>query len=101
MLCVNYWQKNNTDMNSFHICLHKECVIYFSLMVLLPMISEVILPPEGLPTDVAGEGALICVCPLVDQQVVRLGKLTVAESADVLFLWSIFSKKHNKNSKYM
>ena len=57
-------------MDSFHICLHKECVIYFSLMVLLPMISEVILPPEGLPTDVAGEGALISMCPLVDQQVV-------------------------------
>ena len=50
------------------------------------MVSEMVLPTEGLVADVAGEGTLVCVSPLVDQQVVRLGKLSLAELADKLLL---------------
>lgn len=52
----------------------------------LPMISEVVLPPEGLTTDVTGVRPLVRVGPLVYQQVVGLGELPVTELADELFL---------------
>ena len=50
------------------------------------VVPEVVLPPEGFAADVAGEGTLVGVGPLVDQQVVRLGELTVAVLADVALL---------------
>ncbi|CAL4088006.1 unnamed protein product, partial [Meganyctiphanes norvegica] len=50
------------------------------------MVTKMILPPEGLATDVTGEGPLICVCPLVDHEVVALGELPVAVLADVALL---------------
>ena len=50
------------------------------------MVSKMVLPSEGLPADVAGVGPLICVRPLVDQQVITLGELPVAELADELLL---------------
>ena len=52
------------------------------------MIPEVVLAAEGLPTDVTRVGPLVCVGPLVDQQVVRLGEVTPTETTDELFLWS-------------
>ena len=48
------------------------------------MIPEVVLPPEGLAADVARVGPLVGVGPLVDEEVVRLGELPVAELADEL-----------------
>ena len=47
------------------------------------VVTEVVLPPEGLATDVAGEGPLVCVGSLVDQEVVALGELPLAVLADV------------------
>lgn len=47
-----------------------------------------VLSSEGFPANVAGIRSLICVCPLVDEQVVGLGELAVAVLADELFLWS-------------
>ena len=46
------------------------------------VVPQVVLPPEGLAADVAGEWSLICVCSLVDHHVVGLGELAVAELAD-------------------
>ena len=52
------------------------------------MIPEVVLAAEGLPTDVTRVGPLVCVGPLVDQQVVRLGEVTPTETTNVLLFWS-------------
>ena len=52
------------------------------------VVAEVVLPPEGLAADVAGEGPLVRVRPLVDQQVVALGELPLAVLADVPLLGS-------------
>lgn len=41
-----------------------------------------VLPSEGFSTDVTGVGSLVRVRSLVDQQVVALGELPVAEFAD-------------------
>lgn len=54
----------------------------------IPMVSEMVLPPEGLAADVAGVWPLVRVRPLVDEKVVALGELSVAEFADELFLGS-------------
>lgn len=53
------------------------------------MISEMILSPEGLATDVTGEGSLVGVGSLVYQQIVGLGELALAEAADELLLPSL------------
>ena len=45
-----------------------------------------ILPPESLAANVARVRPLVRVRSLVDQQIVRLGELPVAELADELFL---------------
>lgn len=44
-----------------------------------------ILPPEGLVADVTRVWPLICVGPLVDEQVVGFGKVSAAKLADKLF----------------
>lgn len=53
---------------------------------MLPVVPEVVLPAEGLAADVAGVGTLVGVRPLVDQEVIGLGELPVAELADELLL---------------
>ena len=50
------------------------------------VVSQVVLPPEGLAADVAGVGPLVRVGPLVYQQVVGLGELSVTELANKLLL---------------
>lgn len=52
----------------------------------LPVVSEMILPPEGLVADVARVRPLVRVRALVDQQIVRLGKMAAAELAHKLLL---------------
>ena len=47
-----------------------------------------ILSSESFATDVTGIWSLISVGPLMDQQVVTLGKVPVAVLADELFLGS-------------
>lgn len=51
-----------------------------------PVIPEVILSPERLAANITGIRPLVRVGPLVDEQIVRLGELSVAELADELFL---------------
>jgi len=46
-----------------------------------------ILSSESFATNVTRIRSLIRVCPLVDQEVVRLGELTVAIFTNELFLW--------------
>jgi len=52
------------------------------------MIAEVVLTAEGFSTNVARVGPLIRVRPLVDEEVVGFGELTIAELADKLLLRS-------------
>ena len=47
-----------------------------------------VLPSKSLAADVTRVGALVCVRSLVDQQVVALRELPVAELADETLLWS-------------
>lgn len=51
----------------------------------IPVIPQMILPPEGLVADVTRVWPLICVGPLVDEQVVGFGKVSAAKLADKLF----------------
>lgn len=53
------------------------------------MVPEVVLSPEGLAADLTWVRPLVRVCPLVDQQVVGLAKVTAAIFADKLFLGSV------------
>ena len=53
----------------------------------VPVVPQVVLPSKGLATDTTGKGPLIGVSPLVDEQVVGLGELPVAELADEPLLW--------------
>lgn len=52
------------------------------------MVSQVVLPTEGLVADVARVGSLVRMCPLVDEQVVGLGEPSLTELADELLLRS-------------
>ena len=52
------------------------------------VISQVVLPSEGLATNITVEWPLICVRPLVDQQVVGFSELALAVPADEPLLWS-------------
>lgn len=52
----------------------------------VPMVSEVVLPPEGLVADVAGVWPLVRVRPLMDKQVVGLSEVAAAELAHKLLL---------------
>lgn len=58
------------------------------------MISQVILSSKGLPTNIARIRPLIGMRPLVDQQIVALRELPVAELADELFLRSRRTADH-------
>ncbi len=51
------------------------------------MVPQVVLPPERLAANVARVRALVRVRPLVDEQVVALGKVPLAVLADELLLW--------------
>ena len=53
----------------------------------VPVVPQVVLPPEGLAAQVARVRPLIGVSPLVDQQVVGLGELPLAVLADKPLLW--------------
>ncbi|CAL4119581.1 unnamed protein product, partial [Meganyctiphanes norvegica] len=64
-----------------HVTLER---LVFTVDVLV--VPEVIRPPEGLTADVAGEGPLVRVGSLVDQEVVALGELPLAVLADVALL---------------
>lgn len=50
----------------------------------LPVVSQVVLPPEGLMTDFTSVRPLICVRALMDQQVVGLGEVAATEFAHKL-----------------
>lgn len=54
----------------------------------VPVISEVILSSKGLAADIAAVRPLVCVCSLVNQQVVRLREMSLTVFADKLFLRS-------------
>ena len=58
----------------------------FLLRVDVPMVAQMVLAPERLAADVARVRPLVRVRALVDQQIVRLGELSVAVLADELFL---------------
>ena len=47
-----------------------------------------VLSPESLAADITGEGPLISVGPLMNHDIVRLGKLSVTKLADESLLWS-------------
>jgi hypothetical protein len=48
----------------------------------ITVVPQVVLPSKGLTTNITGKRPLICMSPLVDEQVVGLGELPVAELAD-------------------
>ena len=50
------------------------------------MISQVVLPAESFTANVTRVGSFISVGAFVNQQIVRLGKLSVTEFANELFL---------------
>lgn len=50
----------------------------------LPVVSQVVLPPEGLVTDVTSVRPFVCVRALVDQQVVGLSEVAATELAHKL-----------------
>lgn len=51
------------------------------------MISKMVLSAKSLSTNITAVWPLISVCPLMDQEVVRLGELPVTELTDELLLW--------------
>ena len=57
-----------------------------ALAVGVLVVSQVVLSPKGLATHITGKWSLICVGPLMDEQVVGLGELPVAELAYEPFL---------------
>ena len=46
-----------------------------------------VLSTERFPTDIAGIGPLVCVGPLMYEQVVTLGEVSVTIFTDKLLLW--------------
>lgn len=58
--------------------------LFFGMNV--PVVPEVVLSSESLVADITGIWPLICVRPLMDQQVVGFGKMAAAELANKLFL---------------
>lgn len=60
----------------------------FLLAVYVPVISQMILPSEGFATYVARIRPLVGMRPLMDQQIVALRELPVAELTNELFLGS-------------
>ena len=58
----------------------RECLHLFVSLV----VPEMVLSSEGLPADVAGEGPLVSVGPLVDKQIVAFGEVAGAKLANEL-----------------
>ena len=52
----------------------------------VPVVTQVVLPPKGLATHITGKWPLIRMGPLMDEQVVGLSELPVAELANEPFL---------------
>ena len=52
------------------------------------MITKMILSAERLAANIARVGTLVRVCALVNEQIVRLCELSIAELADKLLLRS-------------
>lgn len=52
------------------------------------MVSQVILPPERLPTYVTGVGPLVRMRPFVYQQIVTFRELSITKFTYELFFWS-------------
>lgn len=52
----------------------------------VPVVPQVVLSSEGFVADVTCVRSLICVRPLMDQKIVRLGEMSSTELADKLFL---------------
>ena len=50
----------------------------------LPVVPEVVLSPEAFAADITWVRTLVCVCALMDQQVVGLGEMAATETTDVL-----------------
>ncbi len=48
----------------------------------ISVVPQVVLPSEGLATHITGKRPFICMSPLMDEQVVGLGELPVAELTD-------------------
>lgn len=61
-----------------HSCLEAECI--------LPVVSEMVLSPEGLLADVTCIRPLVCVCTLMDQQVVWFGEMPATKLTHKLLL---------------
>lgn len=77
-------------------CLAESLAAHFTLEWLLlrvdeSVISEVVLSPECLLTDFTRVRPLVRMSSFVNQQIVRLGEMSLAELADELLLGSIGS----------
>ena len=62
--------------------------VWLVLAVNVFVVSQMVLSPESLATDITREGPLISVGPLMDHNIVRLGELSVTKLADESLLWS-------------
>ena len=51
------------------------------------VVPKVVLPAEGLAANITVERPLIGMGPLMNEEVVRFGELSLAELADVPLLW--------------
>ena len=61
-----------------------QCVFIYDLLV----VSKMVLSTKSFVTDITRKGSLISVRSFVDQQIVRLGELALAEFTDEFFLRS-------------
>ena len=58
------------------------CLLFVvCLFVCLPVVSEVVFPPEGLITDITYEWSFIRVCSFMNHQIIRLVKISATETA--------------------
>jgi len=60
--------------------------LFFAVDVFV--VAEVVLSSESLAANITRERALVCVCALVDEEVVAFGEFTVTIFADVSLLGS-------------
>jgi hypothetical protein len=58
------------------------------------VVSKMILPSESLSADITRVWPFICVGPLVDEEVVGFGEVTLAVFTDELLLWSAAPSGH-------
>ena len=68
-----------------NISLNTICCRKKTLKEDTPVIPEVILSSEAFPADVTRIWSLVCVCTLVNKQIVRLSEVPAAVLADILF----------------